>query len=122
MAGSYRQLKVWQKAMELVKETYRLTSRLPREERYTLSDQLRRAAVSIPSNIAEGYGRSTTKDYVRFLSIARGSKYEVETQLLICVMLGYLSEEEISDATKICDEIGKMLTVILTKLSPDPNP
>ena len=122
MAGSYRQLKVWQKAMELAKETYRLTSRLPREERYTLSDQLRRAAVSIPSNIAEGYGRSTTKDYVRFLSIARGSKYEVETQLLICVMLGYLSEEEISDATKICDEIGKMLTVILTKLSPDPNP
>ncbi len=71
---NYKELTVWQKSMDLVEEVYRLLKLLPREEQYALSDQLRRAAVSVPSNIAEGYGRHAAKDYLRFLNIARGSK------------------------------------------------
>lgn len=76
----YRDLIVWQKSMELVRAVYALTKQLPKEEIFALSNQLRRAVVSIPSNIAEGYGRNSKQDYLRFLNIARGSKYEVETQ------------------------------------------
>ena len=82
--GDYRDLVVWQRSMELVKLVYGLTKQLPREETFALSNQLRRAVVSIPSNIAEGYGRNSKQDYLRFLNIARGSKNEVETQLQIC--------------------------------------
>lgn len=113
---SYREMKVWQKSMDLVEEVYRLAKLLPREEQYALSDQLRRAAVSIPSNIAEGYGRNAIKDYIRFLNIARGSRHEVETQLLICVRLKFLPEPEISLAMNLCDEIGKMLNALINKL------
>ena len=114
---SYQDLIVWQKSMEMVKLIYSLTKRLPKEETYGLSDQLRRAAVSIPSNIAEGAGRFNTKDYVHFLRIARGSKNEIETQLLICEQLGYLSKEDISVSLQLCDEIGKMLNAMLLKLT-----
>ncbi len=83
---------------------------------FALSDQIRRSAVSIPSNIAEGYGRNSTKDYIRFLSIARGSRYEFETQLLLCVRLGYMSESDIDKAIQLGEEVGKMLNVIISKL------
>ena len=113
---SYRELIVWQRSMVLVEEVYRLIRCLTAEEKYALSDQLRRAVVSIPSNIAEGYGRNAAKEYVRFLNIARGSKYEVETQLLICVRLHYLQEEDIQQALALCEEIGRMLNILIKKL------
>ena len=114
---SYRELIVWQKSMDLVECVYGLAKLLPDNERFMLSAQLCRAAVSIPSNIAEGYGRSATKEYIRFLKIARGSNYEVETQLLICVRLHYLSENDIKKALSICGELSKMLSSLITKLS-----
>ena len=117
---SYRELIVWQKAMDLTEEVYCLVKRLPISEQYALSDQLRRAVVSIPSNIAEGYGRNTAKEYVRFLNIARGSNNEVETQLFICVRLKYLQEKDISRALGYCDEIGKMLSTLIKNLTPIP--
>ena len=86
----YKELTVWQKAMDLVVEVYCLVRKLPKEELYALSDQIRRAVVSIPSNIAEGQQRNSKNDFKHFLTIARGSNAEVETQLLICVRLTYL--------------------------------
>lgn len=108
--------------MDLVEEVYRLAALLPKEERFCLSDQIRRSSVSIPSNIAEGYGRKGQREYVRFLNISRGSEYELETQLLLCVRLGYLTDSQIKTAFDLCDEIGKMLNAIISKLSPTPSP
>ena len=102
--------------MDLVEEVYRLAKCLPRDEGYGIANQIRRAAVSIPSNIAEGYARMAAKDYSRFLVIARGSKCELETQLEICRRVGYLTAAEIEKATAMCDEIGRMLNSILAKL------
>ena len=119
MAGSYKELIVWQKAMDLVEETYFVVKRLPKEELYALSDQMRRAAVSIPSNIAEGQVRNSTKEFVNFLSIARGSNAELQTQLLICVKLRYLKENDISKALGVSEEVGKMLQTIIQKLTTD---
>ena len=112
----YKDLTVWQKAMDLATEIYRLTKKLPKEELYGLTNQLRRAAISIPSNIAEGNARFSAKEYVRFLSIARGSNAEVETQLLLCVRLDYLTSAEIEETLSLNDEIGKMLTAMIKKL------
>ena len=112
----FKDLVVWQKAMDLTTEVYRLTKKLPKDELYGLTNQLRRAAVSIPSNIAEGNARGSQREYVRFLSIARGSKSEVETQLLLCVKLGYLEPSETESALALCTEVGKMLTVMISKL------
>ena len=109
----YRDLIVWQRSMELVKLVYGLTKQLPKEETFALSNQLRRAVVSIPSNIAEGYGRNSKQDYLRFLNIARGSKNEVETQLQICLMLAYLKLEEVVEAKALCGEVGKMLNALI---------
>jgi len=114
--SSYKGLLVWQKAMELTAVIYKLVKKLPKEELYSLSDQMRRAAVSIPSNIAEGQDRNTKKEFIYFLTIARGSKAELETQLLICVKIGYLIEEEILEAMTLSTEIGKMLTSLINKL------
>ena len=113
---SYKDLVVWQKAMLLVKEIYTIVKLLPREEQYALSDQMRRAAVSIPSNIAEGYGRNSTNDYIRFLNIARGSKYELETQLHICLMLNYVTKEQAQPAFEFTQEIGKMINALIKRL------
>ena len=115
-AKNYRDLVVWKRSIELVKETYKLMRFLPKEETYALSNQIRRAVVSIPSNIAEGNGRASSKDYARFLSMARGSKYELETQLLICVELCYLTQEQITHAMNLSEEIGRMLNVLIAKL------
>lgn len=108
----YKDMIVWQKAMDLTDEIYHLVKSLPREELFSLSDQLRRAAVSIPSNIAEGYGRQTEKEYKQFLSMARGSVFEVETQLTICIRQGFLSDADTQTARALCDEIGRMLTTM----------
>ena len=117
MGEGFRDLVVWQKAMELVQETYRIVKKLPKEETYALSDQMRRAAVSIPSNIAEGQVRNSTKEFVNFLSIARGSNAELYTQLMICVQLGYLTKEEISKALLMSEETGKMLKTLIQRLN-----
>ena len=114
---NYRDLVVWQKSMDLVEEVYRLTKLLPKEEIFGVTNQLRRAAFSIPSNIAEGNARYSSKEYARFLSIARGSKAETETQLEICVHIRYFKEEQILIALTLCDEIGKMLHSMILKLS-----
>ena len=115
--NTYRDLLVWQKAMDLVDEIYCLLKLLPKEETYALSDQMRRAAISIPSNIAEGYDRDSTKDYIRFLMIARGSKSELETQLIICVRQNLLTRQQICKAFNLCTEIGKMLNSMREKLN-----
>ena len=117
MSCDYRELKVWQKAMLLVKQTYMLTKMLPDEERFGLIPQMRRAAVSIPSNIAEGQSRGTEKEYCHFLSVARGSKSELYTQLSICCMLAYLNEERASDTMYLCEEVGKMIHALMNKLN-----
>ena len=117
MVNSYKDLIVWQKAMDLVVEIYKLVKKLPKEELYSLSDQMRRAAVSIPSNIAEGRNRSSSKDFLRFLYMARGSTAEIETQLYICVKLQYLKENDIEIALNLCGEIGKMLNAMIAKIN-----
>ena len=113
----YEDLIVWQKAMDLVAEVYKIVKLLPNDELYALSNQMRRAAVSIPSNIAEGQERNTTKDFINYLFIARGSKAELETQLLICVRLRYLNQSQIETAQGLLIEIGKMLNAIIQSLS-----
>ena len=115
----YRELIVWQRAMQLVKEIYSLTKKLPKEETYRLSNQMQRASVSIPSNIAEGQARNGTKEFIRFLGIAAGSKAELQTQLLICVDIGYLSDIDIATAMNLSEEVGKMLYKLQQKLTTD---
>ena len=117
MVNSYRDLQVWQRAMELVAEIYRVTKLLPKTELYTLSDQMRRAAISIPSNIAEGQARNSTKEFTNFLSIAKGSNAELQTQCLICIQLSYISGNEMQAALALSDEIGKMLNVLIRNLT-----
>ncbi len=112
----YRDLIVWQKAMDLVTEVYRVTRGFPREELFGLTSQVRRAVVSIPSNIAEGQARQSTAEFRHFLSIAQGSRAEVETQLLIAIRLHYTTEEEVQTATSLLTEIQKMLTVLQIRL------
>ena len=113
----YEDLIVWQKAMDLVIEVYGLAKLLPDDEIYALSNQMKRAAVSIPSNVAEGSERNTTKDFINHLYIAKGSKGELETQLLICVRLQYLTQAQIVTASNLLSEIGKMLNAIIQRLS-----
>ncbi|MBI1332424.1 MAG: four helix bundle protein [Armatimonadetes bacterium] len=103
---SFRKLIVWQKSMTLVEVVYRDTSKLPETEKFGLQAQMRRAAVSIPSNIAEGYGRSGTNEYLRFLDIAIGSLRELQTQIEISKRLEYLATDELETAS---DEVGKLL-------------
>ena len=115
MAG-YRDLLVWQKGMDLVVEIYRLVRFLPKEETYGLSDQMRRAAVSIPSNIAEGQSRGTSKEFIRFLSLAQGSRAELDTQLEICLRLNYLTKEQTTQAETLSAEVRKMTAVLQKNL------
>ena len=111
---SYKELIVWQKAMRLVELVYRHMRLFPSDERFRLCDQLSRAVVSVPSNIAEGNGRGTAAEYARFLSIARGSLYEVETQLEIAIRLGFA--ENISETYALIEEIRAMLIAMISKL------
>ena len=113
---SYKDLIVWQKAMDLVVLVYQITSLFPKEELYGLTNQVRRAAVSIPSNIAEGQARKSTLEFKHFLSIARGSLAEVETQLLIAARLNYLTEEQFLPVLDVHQEISKMIPALMSKL------
>ena len=100
MLKSYKDLKVWQKSYELCLDIYRITAKLPKEERYGLTSQIRRSVVSIPSNIAEGYGRKTTKDYIRMLYISYGSVCELETQILLAGDLDLIKKDELGTLKK----------------------
>lgn len=110
----HRDLLVWQKAMQFVTDVYHETGTFPKEEIYGLTNQLRRAAVSVPSNIAEGHGRTSKKEFHRFVSQARGSLLEVETQLEIARNLGYLSAKGASDLLSKASEIARMLNGLLS--------
>ena len=112
----YRDLLVWQDSMDLVVKIYRTTSTFPKEERYSLVDQLRRAAISVPSNIAEGQGRSRTGDYLRHLSVAVGSLNELETQIQIATRLEYISEDVQKQLLDSCTSIGRMLAGLIRSL------
>ena len=114
---SFNDLIVWQKAMDLVVEIYSLVKLLPNDEIHALSDQMKRAALSIPTNIAEGQERNTSKDFVRFLYIAKGSKGELETHLMICTRLLFLTPPQIVIAQNLLQEIGKMLNSLIHKLN-----
>lgn len=113
---SYKDLKVWQKGIDLVKLTYELTKLLPQEEEYGLKGQLRRSAVSVPSNIAEGYGRGTTKSYLNFLRIARGSLVELETQIIKCMELGLVDNEITINTLNLILEENKMLNALIRSI------
>lgn len=106
---SFKELRVWNEGIDLVCLIYSLTKLLPREELYSLSDQMRRAAVSIPSNIAEGNSRQGARERIHYLNIAMGSVSELETQLILCVKIGYLSEEQTGEAVNACERISRML-------------
>ena len=113
---TYRDLIVWQKAISIVLKLYTETRSWPKDEVYGLTSQIRRSAVSIPSNIAEGYGRNSTGDYIRFLQIASGSLYEFQTQLEISFQLGYLNEEKYVEINSLSIEIEKMLSSLISKI------
>jgi four helix bundle protein len=107
--GSYKSLLVWQKSIVLVKAIYELTNSFPSDEKYGIVSQMRRAAVSIPSNIAEGQARRTTPDFIRFVSNAEGSIAELDTQMIVCVELGYCSSENVGTLFDSIAEIRRML-------------
>lgn len=107
--ANYRNLVVWQRARILVKQIYLFTHTFPKSEVFGLSSQMQRAAVSVLSNIAEGYGRQSDKELVYFLRIAKGSLFELESQLYVAVDLGYITEEKIAETMDLCDEISRML-------------
>lgn len=113
---SYRELIVWQKSMDLVTQIYKITKGFPKEELYGLVNQIRRCAISIPSNIAEGFGRSGTQDYLRFLHISRGSLFELQTQLEVCGNIDYISSGELGNLYPACDDVGKLLNGLIKKL------
>lgn len=110
---NHKELLVWQKAMQLVVDVYNLIRLLPKEEKYGLSDQMRRAAISIPSNIAEGNARFSQKDMVHFFYIAQGSRAELETQLELCELIGYISKESLAPVLMQVQEIGRMLSGLI---------
>jgi four helix bundle protein len=117
---TYRELEVWQRAMDMVDAIYLITEHYPAAERYGLVSQIRRAAVSVPSNIAEGYGRRHRGDYVRFLSIAKGSLCEIETQLLISVRRRFATQEQIEPAWQLSQRVGQMLSRLVDSLERSP--
>ncbi len=111
---SYRELEVWQLAMSLAEDVYGILKDLPNEERFALSNQLRRAVISVPSNIAEGFGRDSTKDFLHFIAMARGSLYEVMTQMELAVRLDYVPEQE--GFLEKAERVGMMLNALSVRL------
>ncbi len=110
---SHRDLVAWQKAFELGLMLYKIVGAFPDHERFGLTSQMRRAAVSVPSNIAEGYGRASTADYLRFLKVARGSLFEIDTQLLFAVRLEYVTKETYTNVLEQCRTCGKVLAGLI---------
>ena len=115
MGKPHERLEVWKFSMELAKAVYEMTANFPAEERYGLAQQMRRAAVSIPSNLAEGAGRNGAKEYLHFIGISRGSLAELETQMQLAVMLGFTIEDHA--AFDLADRAGKLLTGLHKKWS-----
>ena len=116
MASSYRDLIVWQRAVEMTIALYRLTEEFPKQEMFGLSSQLRRAGVSVASNIAEGWGRQSEGEYKHFLGMARGSNMEIQTQLLIASKLGFGDPKKLELAEPLSNETGKMLVSLMKKI------
>ena len=116
MLKNYKDLKVWQKSYRLCLDLYRITKKFPKEERYGLTSQIRRSAVSIPSNIAEGYGKKTTADYLRSLYIAYGSVCELETQVLLSGDLNYVDKENLVALKANTEEVERMLKALIKSL------
>src|SRR5262245_7832711 len=115
-AGSYRDLIVWQKAVTLAKMIYGLTQKFPSEEKFGLTSQMRRAAVSIPSNIAEGQARRGSREFIQFIAQAEGSLAEVDTQLTLATDLGYAAQSQTSEAVQLIEELRRMLNALRRKL------
>jgi four helix bundle protein len=115
---SHRDLIVWQKGLDLVELVYEVTEAFPTRERYRLVDQLSRAIVSVPANVAEGHARSTAKDFANFLAIARGSLAEAETYIELAVRLKYITTERAGPVFALIDEVGRMLTTLRRRISP----
>lgn len=113
---TFRDLIVWQKSISFVTEIYKMTNAFPKEEQFSLTNQLRRAAISIPSNISEGFGRHTRKEYIRFLQIAIGSTFELQTQIEIAKNLNFISQEDFYRIFELSKEIERMLSSLITKL------
>jgi four helix bundle protein len=116
MVESYRDLKVWQRAIEMTLAIYRVTTGFPKEELFGLTSQIRRAGVSVASNIAEGYGRGSKGEYRQFLATARGSNLEVQTQLFLATELGYGNPAQLKTTDDLSNEVSKMLNSLLAKL------
>ena len=116
MLKNYKELKVWQRSYQLCLDIYKITKGFPKEERYGLTSQIRRAAVSVPSNIAEGYGRKTTPEYIRFLYIAYGSNCELETQILLSGDLGYIETGKLEILKEGIGEVERMLKALIKSL------
>jgi four helix bundle protein len=117
MVAGYQDLLVWQRSMDLVETVYRLTAQFPSSEQWGLVSQMRRAAISVPSNIAEGYGRQATGEYRHHVSIGRGSLLELETQILLAIRLKYLQPGDADPVLKEIDELSRMLATLVSKLS-----
>ena len=115
---NFRELVAWQKAMQLTKDVYTVTQSFPAEERFALTSQIQRAAVSIPSNIAEGAGRPTQKELVHFLSFSLGSAYELETELLLAESLGYISAIQSEQLNTAIVEVQKLVYSLMRKYNP----
>lgn len=113
---SYKELIVWQKSMQLVKEVFLITDKFPKSETYGLISQMRRSAVSIPSNIAEGYGRKSKKEYSQFYSIAYGSTLELETQLIISKELNFIDIKDFQKINSLLEEVAKMLNYMTSRM------
>jgi len=118
ISSSFQDLRIWQESMDLTVEIYRATSDFPRHETYGLISQMRRAAVSVPSNIAEGKGHRSDPEFVRFLFHARGSLLELQTQLLIARRLEYLSQEKVDELNHKCDGIARGLNALINRFRP----
>ncbi len=114
--GTYQDLRVWQRAMELAETCYAARGQFPREEIYGLTSQIRRAATSVVANIAEGYGRESRGDFIRFLRASQGSLKELETHVILCRRIGVGAEEDLGHMAKGCEEVGKMLRAFVRYL------
>lgn len=119
MSGSYTELIAWQKAMDMAEDVYRATQSFPKDEIYALTQQLHKAAVSVPSNIAEGHARFSPRDFRHFLRQARGSAAEIETQIRLAHRLRYLSDEELRQVLGNVEEVGRILTGLINSIAVD---
>ncbi|AKQ47309.1 hypothetical protein TH63_19335 [Rufibacter radiotolerans] len=116
---NFKELKIWQEAMKLAKQVYEVSATFPANERYGLTSQINRAAVSVPSNISEGAGRGSNKEFIQFLNIARGSAFEIETQLLLAQSLGFVSEEQLQPLLQQVSMVQRMINRFKDKLLSD---